>query len=241
MASLALVLVSWTFIWFAASVFINSFALASATNALILVGTWLVFVVIVPGLSQVAADAIYPPPSGVHLMHESREATQVAKAKLDAMTGTHEKKEKDKTFAKRLIEVQEQLALKMKPILDEAHAEHAARRSMLRTLSFASPAMLLQNALADIAGSGVARHVDFDEQVDGFHERYRAHFVTLIKSAKRLATSDVDAAPVFQYRAESPGARVARIGQAVMAMVLVTLFLLGLSLARLRRIGRLTN
>ena len=45
-------------------------------NALTLVGFWLVFVVVLPGVSEVVVDTVYPPPSQVELLHEAREAAQ---------------------------------------------------------------------------------------------------------------------------------------------------------------------
>ena len=83
LALLAATLLGWTLLWFALAVFVNSFGLESSANALLLVGVWLMFVVILPGLSHVAVEATYDAPSGVHLMHESRK--QPKRSSLSSM------------------------------------------------------------------------------------------------------------------------------------------------------------
>ena len=72
--------VAWGALWFSAGIFVNSFGLSSANNALILVGGWISLVVILPGLLLVSISTFMPSVSSIHVMHEIREAGQKANA-----------------------------------------------------------------------------------------------------------------------------------------------------------------
>ncbi|MGC6419428.1 MAG: ABC transporter permease subunit [Bradymonadia bacterium] len=238
---LAATLLGWTLLWFALSVFVNSFGLDSAANALLLVGVWLMFVVILPGLSHVAVEAVYEAPSGVHLMHESREATQAIKSKLDGMVGTHEKKSKSDDFAIQLVDVEERLSEKTKPLREATQREQEARRALRGYLSFSSPAMLMQNALEEIAGSGVSRHAHFEAQVEAFHTRYKAHFAGLVRQRKRMSVDALGTVPKFLYESEPKAAVSGRVLKIFGVFVLLTIGLVAFAVPRLRKVGRLTR
>ena len=66
------------------------------------------------------------------------------------------------------VDVEERLSEKTKPIREATLREQRARRELLYYLSFSSPAMLMQTALEEIAGSGVNRHAHFEAQVEDF-------------------------------------------------------------------------
>jgi ABC-2 type transport system permease protein len=177
----AAVLVAWALFWFAAAVAVNAWGQSSASNALSLVGLWLLLVVVVPGLMHVVVDAIYPPPSKVELLHEAREAGQEVERKLAGLEGRHDVDTTTKGYAKRVVEVQQELARRSEPVLQELRAQVAKRQSMVDTLRFVSPAIVTQLALEDVAGAGAVRHQRFEAQVDTYHEQYRAYFFAHIQ------------------------------------------------------------
>ena len=240
-ALLMTLLVAWALFWFSGAVFVNALGQTSANNALTLVGAWLVLVVIVPGLSQVAVDTIYPPPSSVHLLHEAREASQEVESKLAGLVGTHEKKPKASDFAERVVEMQTELAKKTEPIREAAHAEEARRYALIDWLKFLSPAALLQSALEDLAGSSVHRHGHFESQADEFHARYRTFFFDLIKGKRALTPQRFSEIPSFSYREQPDEVVATRSALAIAVLVGLALALLGLAAPRLRHIGRLTR
>jgi ABC-2 type transport system permease protein len=235
------VVVSWALFWFAAAVAVNALGLTSANNALLLVGLWLVLVVVVPGLVQVTADVLHPPPSGIHLLHEAREATQEAEAKLMDLTGTHEKKAKPKDFAARVARVENRLAKRSVPVLEAAQARMVERQKLMASLRFLSPAMVLKWALEDLAGSGIERHHRFNEQADVFHEAYRGHFFEMIRDGQKITPQTLAALPTFTY-AEEPFSQVmGRVLLAVLVLLGLACALVLGALPRFRKIGRLAN
>ncbi len=237
----ALVLVAWAAFWFAAAVAVNAWGGTSARNALLLVGLWLVVVVVVPGLVNVAVDAAYPPPSRIELLHHEREATQAAKQELDGLEGRHDTNPQADGFAKRVVEVQEELARRSAPVVTEMRDKLRQRQELVDALRFLSPAMVVQLALEDVAGSGAARHQRFEEQVDAFHGTFRAWFVEKVRAGERLTVADLGALPSLTFEEEPASALVMRVMIGVLGLLLGAGAFLGVAWPGLRRVGRLTR
>ena len=150
----AALLLAWASFWFAAAVYVNSRGSGSAKNALVLVGVWLVLVIVLPGLVNVGINSFYPPPSRVELLHEAREASQDVERELNLLQGRHDIDANKGDAAKQVVKVQEELAKRSEPVLKELNDQLRARQEVLDILRFASPAIMVQIALEDIAGSG---------------------------------------------------------------------------------------
>ena len=241
MALYAAILVAWALFWFAAAVAVNAWGGTSPRNALLLVGMWLVLVVIVPGLVSVGVDAIYPPPSRIELMHEAREAAQEAKKQLDGMEGRHDVNKQAKGFAKRIVEVQEELAQRSQPVVHELTEQLNKRQALVDTLRFVSPAIVVQLALEDVAGAGATRHRRFEAQVDEFHATYRTYFYDRIKAETPFTGAHLAGVPKMTFVEEAPGSLAARVLGGVLALLLATALLIGLAWPGLRKVGRLTR
>ncbi len=240
-ALFVVVTLGWALFWFAAAIYVNSVGRSSSGNALALVGAWLLLVVVVPGLVQVAVDVIHPPPSRIELLHEVREATQEAEQELASIQGRHDLDQAAQGFAQQVTAMQRRLVAKMEPVLRDARARQEERQSLTATLKFLSPAMVVQLAVEDIAGSGNLRHNRFESQVDDYHEAYREFFFSRIDRDQRLGTQELRDVPRFEF-AEEPTTELSLRGilGALWLVVLGTL-LVGLALPGLRAIGRLSR
>ena len=157
------------------------------------------------------------------------------------MVGTHEKKSKSDDFAIKLVDVEERLSEKTKPLREATQREREARRALRGYLSFSSPAMLMQHALEEIAGSGVSRHAHFEAQVEAFHTQYKAHFAGLVRQRKRMSVDALGKVPKFLYEAEPKAAVSGRVLETIGVFALLTIGLVGLAVPRLRKVGRLTR
>jgi ABC-2 type transport system permease protein len=237
----AAVLIAWALFWFAAAVAVNAWGQTSASNALSLVGLWLLLVVVVPGLMHVVVDAIYPPPSKVELLHEAREAGQEVERKLAGIQGRHDVDTTTTGYAKRVVEVQQELARRSEPVLKELREQVARRQSMVDSLRFVSPAIVTQLALEDVAGAGAPRHQRFEAQVDAYHARYQAHFFEHIRAGKAFSAKDLESVPVWEFAEEDMSALAARILGGVLGLLLFALTLVALAWRGLRRVGRLAR
>lgn len=233
------VLVAWAAFWFAAAVAVASRGGSSAHSALVLVGGWLVLVVIIPGLLGAAVDTLYPPPDRMALVHEARAAAQEAERELAGLEGRHDRDPQSRDVTTRVVAVQAALVERTEPVLAEMRARVRERHGLIEALRFLSPALVVQLALEDVAGSGATRHHRFEVQVDRYHADWRAWFAERVEAGSRLAAADVDALPRFVYEEEPAAALVARVGAGVAALWGLTALLIGLALPGLRRVGRL--
>ena len=235
------ILVAWSLFWFSASVAVNSFGGTSARNALALVGVWLVLVVVIPGLVHVAVDTFHPPPSRMELVHESREAAKDVEKRLTGIEGRHDVDTRTTGYARKVAEAQEQLAERSSEVFEEFREKNRRRQGLVRGLQFISPAIVVQLVLEDLAGSGAARHQIFDEQVDGFHARFRNFFFSKIKSEGRFTAEDLSSVPAFQFEEERISELAGRCLWSVFLLLLAASALIGLAWPRLKHIGRLTR
>ncbi len=237
----AAVVVSWALVWFAASVFVNARGGTSERNALVLVGGWLVFVVVLPGLVHAAIDSVVPPPSRMELVHETREAADEMERKLAGLRGRHDRNTKTRKYASELIEVKEALAKRAAPVVEEMQVALDRRAGLLDNLRFSSPALIVQVALEDIAGSGSTRHRIFEKQVDAHHRVFQKHFFALARSGKRFAPANTPSIPGFAFEDQPVSELVTRVAIGVFVLLLLAGLLLAGAWPALRRVGRLTR
>jgi ABC-2 type transport system permease protein len=236
----AAILVAWALFWFAAAVLINSFGGSSARNALQLVGLWLVLVIVIPGLVHVAVDTLYPPPSTIELLHEAREASQEVEGKLRGVEGNHDRDAKAPD-PKEQIALKREIARRSESAHEVMEGQIQARQELVDWLRFASPAIIVQLALEDVAGSGATRHQRFDEQVEATHDRFKDFFFGHVEQDQTLRSDALNDIPKLRFEEEPHGALGARLLMGVFVLLLLALGLIVLALPRLRQIGRLTR
>lgn len=236
-----LIIASWVLFWFAAAVLVNANGRSSSANALSLVGLWLLLVVVVPGLVQVAVDTVHPPPSRVELLHEVREATREAEQQLAGVQGRHDVDRTTPDFAKRVTAMQKQLGAKIQPLLADMRARQAERQTLTSSLEYLSPAIVVQLAIEDIAGSGNLRHNRFELQVDDFHADYREFFFSRIDLEQSLGAKDLQEVPEFEFVEEAASELALRSVFGSLWLLALSLGLVGLALPGLRNIGRLSR
>lgn len=234
------ILIAWALFWFAASVLVNSFGGTSARNALQLVGLWLVLVIVIPGLVHVAVDTLYPPPSKMELLHETREATQEVEGKLRGVEGNHDRKAVA-ADPKDQIALQREIARRSEPAHEAMEAQLQARQKMVDWLRFASPAIVVQLALEDVAGSGTTRHHRFEQQVEETHDALRDFFFARAEQGETLHSAELAQIPQLVFAEESTGALATRLLMGCLVLLLLALGLVLWALPRLRHIGRLTR
>jgi ABC-2 type transport system permease protein len=235
------VLVLWAVFWFAAAVLVNSRGGTSAKNALVLVGVWLVVVIIVPGLVNVGVNALHPPPSSIDLLHEAREATQDVEKELNGLAGRHDVNPGVGETAQKIAAVEDELARRSEPVHAEVAEQIAKRQALVDSLRFVSPAILVQLALEDIAGSGAPRHHRFESQADAFHDAYRAFFSERVQAGTRITSAALPEIPKFTFEEEPASDLLLRVGTALLALSLAALALVFWARPGLTRIGRLTR
>lgn len=228
--------------WFALATFVAAWGWTSTTNATILATAWLVLVVMAPSLFNLVVTSLYPVPSRVELVQATREASDEAnKAGAQALaryyddhpelaTGDPDQAMNDFNIVR--VAVNDDVERRVRPLVSRYESQVAAQQATIDRLQFLSPAILMQNALNDVSGTGTARHRHFMAQVDAFHRDWRGHFVPLI-FAKRTVDS-LAAVPRFEFREEDTASVAARVLAGLGGLVLPAVALAITGLRRMR-------
>lgn len=238
----AAAVVAYILFWFALSVAVNAFNWKSATNAVALTALWLFFVVIIPSLTGVLATTIYPVPSRVEMINATREASSTATAKgselLAKYTEDHPELvqgEYDPTdAAARIYAVQEEVDREAKPVLDVYDEQLRKQQNLVNGLQFLSPAIVMQEALNDVSGTGGARYQHFLAQVKNFHADWQNYFIPRVFQKTKVAAATYDDAPRFVWREENSAELARRVlfGLLGIAAAVLAVFAFGLSAIR---------
>lgn len=195
--------------WAALALWVGTLPFDTARAALVLAAAWLLFVVLIPALSQVALDIAHPQPSRMTYVNEMRAATDLARAEgSDTLARYLEDHPElagatvdlEDFFATRLL-VQERVEAQLEPLSVGYELQRAARARQAAWFRLASPALLAMDGLADAAGTGEFRHRHFMDQVHDYHGQWRAFFAPRVLSGERFF--DHDQLPSFTYRRES--------------------------------------
>ena len=230
-------------LWFALAVLVASFGRPSATNATIVATLWLLLVVMLPSLFNLLATTIHPVPSRVEMIQAVRVASDEAAGAGSALlaryyedhpelaTGGAEQAMNDFNIIR--VAVDDDVAKRARPVVDRYERQLARQQTMIDRLRFLSPAVLMQDALNDVAGTGVPRHRHFLAQVDRYHAQWRGFVVPLIFQKTRVTNADL--APRFEYQEEATAAVVRRVLIAALGMVIPAVLMAFIGLRRLRR------
>jgi ABC-2 type transport system permease protein len=206
---------------------------------------WLVLVVVAPSTLNLAANVLYPMPSRVELITALRSASNEASAKgsallaryyedhpeLAALTDT-ERAMNDFTVTR--LAVDEEIERSIRPVVDKYDVQLQRQQSLVDRFRFLSPAILAQDALNDIAGTGLARHRHFVSLVEEFHTRWRNYFLPLIVQKAKLTSADYDKLPSFDFQDEPLATVATRTGLGLVILVFVAAILGALGYKRLR-------
>jgi ABC-2 type transport system permease protein len=235
--------IGYGLIWFALAVFVSSFGRPSATNAMVLAALWLGFVILVPSLLNMGTTTVYPVPSRVEMVQAVREASDEANKRGAALLSRYYEDHPElavggadqamNDFNVIRVAVNAEVEAQVRPVLDRYEQQLAGQRRMVSRLRLLSPAILMQDALNDLSGTGTARHQHFLQQVGRFHESWRSHFVPLI--FHKASVDDYSSLPAFVYDEEPEGVARTRIVTSIGLMLLPALVLGVLGVRRLQR------
>lgn len=229
--------------WFTAAVLVAALGRPSSTNAMLLAGTWLVLVVIVPSLLSLAATTAHPVPSRVQMIQAMRVASDDANAQGSRLlaqyyedhpelaTGDVQQAMSDFNLVR--VAVGAEVERRVRPVLDRYTRQLSAQQRIVERARFLSPAILMQDVLNDVAGTGMARHQEFVRQVESYHERWREYFVRLVFQKARL--QDYSDVPRFAFEEETAGTVGRRVAVGLAGLALPALAIAAVAFLRLRR------
>lgn len=232
--------IAYTLFWFALAVGVNSRGRSSATNAVVLVSLWLLFVVIVPSLLSIAVTSIYPVPSRFDFIEQVRrndnDVDRSSKRLVDDYHSDHSQGKFDSSDAQsRFYIIGEEKEKRSLPLVAAYDEQLNRQHRLVDRVHFLSPAVVMQEATNAIAGSDRTRHDSFRRQVEAFLDNWRAFSVPLSFRRVNLASSDYDSLPRFSFREEASRELAARVFNGVVFLIVPTLLIAGFAFWGLRR------
>jgi ABC-2 type transport system permease protein len=200
----------YTLFWFALSFFVNLLGKSSAMNTLLLLATWLLFVFVIPSMANMIATSLYPVPSRVELVNAKRQAEQETEKNKEAvlakfyqahpqLSPKSEKEQSDQDYYREYIalhEVIDEQVAKVQAKFDEQLAEQQAFANQFQYLS---PAVLMQNALNEIAETDSKYYKNFQKNVLAYQKQWKDFF-----KPKFINDEKVDAEVFSQIPAYKP-------------------------------------
>lgn len=222
--------------WIAVAIAVNALGRTSAANAVLLLGVWLLVVVVIPSTIAAVVTTVYPSPSRVALTTALRQASDEASAKGDTAVSQfladHPEMAQHGTLTSgnawgRTIALQEQTTAALRPTLAAFDSALVAQRTMADRARMLSPAILMQDALHDVAGRGIDRFRHYDGQLDTHHKAWQDFFFRRVFAEQRLTTAEFRERPQFSYVEESVDDVVRRV-LTMLLLVLVPTVAIGI-------------
>jgi ABC-2 type transport system permease protein len=209
--------VAYGVFWFALSALVNSLGRASATNALLLIGTWVLLVLVVPVVLNLAVSNAHPAPSRTDLATQTRLVTiDGLKRYKDLFSTDYDYVDSPDTLlptngrlevAPRLRAFYQMEAFvdqELSEVLSRFDRQLAAQQVLVDRFSVISPAIVANEGMASLAGNGTRRYERFKQQVVGYHEAWRAYFVPRIRNGIAIVEADFESFPRWSWEEENP-------------------------------------
>ncbi len=234
--------------WFALAFAVNAIRRSSSANALMLIASWAVLVLVVPVLLNLVVEALHPAPSRTELSIRTR-AIQAENLRRydDLFSGDYRYIDEPESLQAKdgRIEIpartmasflaRRDMDARVDGLLDSFDQALAGQQSAADRLSFLSPAALAYEALTGIAGTDAQRYLAFRQDVSQFHDGWRAHFEPLIINGIAVTGRDLERLPRWDLarQQQAPLAPALLLAIAILAAVTAVMVIVGA--ARLRR------
>jgi ABC-2 type transport system permease protein len=124
---------------------------------------------------------------------------------------------------------------RLQPVIARYEGPMAKQQALVDRCRFLSPAILMQAALYDLAGTGRARHEHFLHQVNAFNEKWNNFFDAKPFRREMVNAADYAVFPSFDYQEESLRDVAGRTIVPLTALTLLPLALGWLGLRAYRR------
>jgi ABC-2 type transport system permease protein len=243
MALWSLLVVANATLWLGVSLLVNAAGWRSAMNAVALAGIWLGCVLVVPSLVNVLVTTWTSVPSRVEFVNEMREATNAASGDVGRLVAHYYEEHPELAppettpdrNAVRSVALQEEAERRVQPIVDAFDLRVREQQQLADRLRYLSPAILLQDAMNELAGTTSRRYQRFMSQVEAYHTVWRGFFYPRIFGRATLTPADYDRMPRFEHHPEPLNAVAARAAASIGIVLLIGVVLLAASLWTLRR------
>jgi len=242
-------LIAWTAVAFAyagfylaAAVWVESRSTSGARTALALGALWVGSTLVVPVLASAAVGALRPLPSRIEAIDAERSALIDARRTGDRLLAQFYEDHPELSaasgaeadFRRGLVLVQREMDRVSEPLVERLERRIGERQEAVDAVRFLSPALLVDDALTEIAGTGARRHRRFLSQVRRFDAVWRDYWLPLVVTKATVTPQVLAGRPGFRFADDRAGARWLRPAVAVAVLAALSLVLAGMARARLR-------
>jgi ABC-2 type transport system permease protein len=240
----AALVIAYGSFWFALCAWVNTLGRTSAFNALVLIGSWVLLVLVLPLLVNLLVSVRHPAPSRIELATQTRIVTTENLSRLQERFGSeyvHVSRPdvllpKDGRLAvsermRAFFLHNQALDAQLDGLLDRFDVQLERQQRLVDRWGFLSPAITVHEGMAALAGNGAQRYLEFQRQVKAHHESWKAWFEPRVLEGLAITTDDLQRLPRWQWRETRAAATPLRLLQ----LALIAGVLLALALHRLRR------
>lgn len=205
-----LLVMGYGLFWLLLAVLVNLQHHSAAKNVVTLAGAWLLIVLVIPSLLSSAAAMLYPIPPRAELIIADREAEpNIARDGARALAGFWQAHPELQPTAPT-IEINDSrrqvLAIflannrSFEAIAQRYDEQLARQQRWLGRFGWCSPAVVMNQSLQHLAGTGSAHFQQFRADVWQWVLAQRAFFVPRIMRGEKLTLNDYDELPQFPRR-----------------------------------------
>lgn len=236
LAILLALITLYVLFWFGISMIVNAFGKSSGTNAITIISIWVVLVLLLPAVISQLANSYHPVPSRINMIHEMRVAKAEAEKEADKILSSYyrdhpELVQRDTTvknqyeFYLGYFASQDVVKKAINPVLSEYEEKLRAQQKFTESFRYASPSLLLQDAINDLAGTSARHYESYRNQVIAFAEEWRSYFLPRMFNNEWMKKEDFAKLPVFVFEYEKVPATASSDFAGLLLFVLVTLII----------------
>lgn len=242
------IVVAYGLFWFALAAAVNAIGRSSAFNALLLVAGWVLLLLVLPVLLNLAVQAASPAPSRIELATRTRLLTIEGLNRYNALLSA------DYRYVARpevlqpkdgRIEVASRLRAhylmgrdtdrEIESLLERFDTQLARQQVLVDRWSWLSPAIVMHESLTALSGNGSRRYAHFRRLVARFHSDWKAFFEPKLLSGTAMSVEDFHRMPRFEWAEPERAGLWAGILRSVAQLLVPGVLLAGLAAWALRR------
>jgi ABC-2 type transport system permease protein len=218
---------------------VNALGASSGANAIVLVSVWVFFVLVVPSLLHLVTSHIYSVPPRMELIHTARRSSnqgeEEGKSLVTKYYAAHPEfagSDKPPNFtdeARLYYAVHDKITRDLEPLMSRFNTQ-LDRQQLINRFRFVSPAIIAQEALNDLAGTGAARFALFRSQATALQPAFQSFFISRLFKGVLMTSADLDSLPRFDWREEATADVVIRVAGGLAGLSVLSL-LAGISAA----------
>ncbi|WP_343486423.1 DUF3526 domain-containing protein [Allomuricauda sp. d1] len=207
-AKMAALILAYMLFWFAISFLVNLWAGSSAKNAVLLLGLWVLFVLLVPSVLNQLGETLYPMPSRTLMVNEMRgmkaEVTKRQDEILDNFLRDHPEyaindSTQSRGFYHRYMASKKLIEKELAPVVNAYEEQLQRQQNWVGRFKWISPAIITQESLNQMAGTSTQDYENFRKQVVVFANTWREHFMPFLYNNRDFSQTDYPNLPKFQF------------------------------------------